>query len=223
MELDDLKSAWSRLGVDGEADPPRSPGVDRHRKRTGLEGLRISLLIELALNVAGMFPIGWFLGRHSDELVPFVAAVMLQLACVASIVGGARQLVELARVDPCASVVETQRAVALLRGTRLFVIRWTLILAPLLWTPLSIVAARGLLGIDMLRLFGAGWIAANLGFGILVLVAALAINAWGGDRLGNSAWIGRVGDHLAGRSLADAARRLEAIAAFRNEAGAGPP
>jgi hypothetical protein len=45
---------------------------------------------------------------------------------------------------------------------RIRVTKWTLLSAPLLWTPLLIVALKGQLGLDAYAIFSQSWLAANL-------------------------------------------------------------
>ena len=45
-------------------------------------------------------------------------------------------------------------------------VRWQWLLMLPLWSPFAIVVAQGILGFDLYRWFGAGWVAANVVFGI---------------------------------------------------------
>ena len=101
--------------------------------------------------------------------------------------------------------------------SRLRVNRGLLLLSPLLWTPLAIVAAKGFLGVDLYRAFGPAWIAANLAFGLAVIPLAIAIARRFSARFENSPLLQHLADDIAGRSLASATRQLEDIRRFEEE------
>ena len=50
---------------------------------------------------------------------------------------------------------------------------WTLILAPLLWTPLFVVALEGLFGVDAYASFGLPYLVANVTLGLVVIALGL--------------------------------------------------
>ena len=84
-----------------------------------------------------------------------------------------------------------------------------------LWTPLAIVVAQGIFGFDLYRWFGAGWVAANVVFGI----ACTPLMVWLARRLdaGRDGIVGGLLDDFAGRRMADAMGRLDEVAAFESE------
>jgi len=75
--------------------------------------------------------------------------------------------------------------------------------APLAWPPLAIVLLR-LVGADVWS--EPAWLAANLAFGLVVLVVAWRLSVR--YRESRSPWLARMSDALSGRSLAAASRAL---------------
>jgi len=105
-----------------------------------------------------------------------------------------------------------------LRALRLRATRWTLLLSPLLWTPLALVLGRALFGVDLQRAVGWPWLLANLAVGYAAIPLGLRALALASRRWGRSATWQRLRDDVAGRRLARALRSVEEIAAFRREA-----
>ncbi len=111
-------------------------------------------------------------------------------------------------------MVAIQRELAALRALRLRTNRWILLLAPVVWTPLAIVAAEGLIGLDLYRVPGPLWLATNLAFG----VAASALLVWISPRVArrwpDAPFLRRLADDLAGTSLIAAVRLVDRIDDF---------
>ena len=146
-------------------------------------------------------------------LVKFVEAVLGVPLLVAS---GAALF--LATIDPAGPVAEVQARLEQLQALRLRATRWTLLLSPLLWTPLALVFGRAILGVDLQRAVGWPWLIANLALGYAAIPLGLWTLARASRRWGESAVWRRLRDDVAGRTLAQARRSLEEIAAFRREA-----
>jgi hypothetical protein len=167
---------------------------------SALGRLRRVLGLEIALNVFALLLLGGFAAGHRAPRFALPAAI-LGAAAAALVAVGVRQLAGLAGVDLAAPIAEAQRRLERLRVERIAAVKWTLILAPLLWTPLAIVLLAAI-GVDAWVAPGPAWLAANLAVGLaaipLLLVAA--------RRLGRSTspFVRRLADDLAGRSLARA-------------------
>ena len=110
-----------------------------------------------------------------------------------------------------------QRALAEIRVGRVRATKWTLMLAPLLWTPMLVVALRGFLGVDMYAAFdGAGlFLAGNLLFGLAFLGAAVWASRRFSERLHRVPFVRRLLRDLGGRSLGEAER----VAAWSDSRG----
>ena len=187
------------------------------RTRSALRRLSALLAFELISGVLATLLLGSFLADHHDTARFAIPAVVLDVAAVFTIVASARQLARIGRLDYAAPVVAIQHELAALRASRLRVNRGLLLLSPLLWTPLAIVAAKGLLGLDLYRAFGPGWIAANLAFGLAVIPLAIFVARRYATRIENFALLRHLADDIAGRSLTAATRQLEEIRRFEEE------
>ena len=221
MELDDLKTAWREL--DRRLDAGQAISLDvlkewkLDRTRSALRRLSALLVFELISGVVAAILLGSFLADHHDTARFAIPAVVLHAAAVFTIVASAWQLARIGRLDYAAPVVAIQHELAALRTSRLRVNRGLLLLSPLLWTPLAIVAAKGLLGLDLYRAFGPAWIAANLAFGLAVIPLAISIARRYSARIENSPLLKHLADDIAGRSLITARDHLEEIRRFEEE------
>ncbi|MGZ5959208.1 MAG: hypothetical protein ACXWLI_12395, partial [Myxococcaceae bacterium] len=104
-----------------------------------------------------------------------------------------------------------------LQALRVRSTRWTLLLAPLLWTPLVLVAAQAFLGLDLLQR-ARPWVLANLLSGLACIPLGLWGIRWAAARWGQSRFWTQLRDDVGGRTLARALRSLDELAAFRREA-----
>jgi hypothetical protein len=96
-------------------------------------------------------------------------------------------------------------------------VRWTLIVAPLAWTPLAIVALD-CAGVDAWVVPGPAWLAANLAFGVVMLAGGWWLSVQYAARWAGSPRLRRLTDALSGRGVADAAAALRRVAEFEVEA-----
>jgi hypothetical protein len=222
MELDDLKSAWTQL--DRGRGPGSTPTVsavrDRELDRTRSSVGRLAWLLryEIASGVLATLLVGSFLGDNWHALRFLIPALVLHEYAIISIVIAGRQHVLLSRVDFAGPVIALQRELTKLATFRIRATLGAFLLAPLLWTPLLIVAARGLFGVDVYRALGPAWLWANFGFGL----AVIPIGLWLARRIANAgnrpARRGGFVDVLAGHSLAEAKRYADELVRFEAEA-----
>lgn len=188
-----------------------------HSMTSALDRVRRTVWIELAIDVVALLVIGSFLGDHWRDPRYLVPALILHLCAIASLGACVGQLVAARGVDYAGPVVEAQRRLTRLRKLRVRASQWTLLVAPALWTPLLIVATKGLLGLDAYALFDRAWIVANIAFSI----GFLALMVWTahryGDRLSRSPFVQRLADDLAGRNLREANAFAQRLAELERE------
>lgn len=123
------------------------------------------------------------------------------------------------RIEYDAPVIAIAQAVERLRLLRARKMLWILALSPLMWLPLMIVSARGLLGIDPIATLGIAYIAANAAFGAAVLAAAL----WIARRYGRSAppaWLRYFRETLSGAEVRAASKQLAALTRYETDENA---
>jgi hypothetical protein len=225
MELEDLKRRWE----ENDAKLDRSIRLNTRLLQSALLGkadtstrwLSRGLTFELLLNLIAPVCLGMFIANHVGEARFLVAAVVLHLCAIAVVIALAHQLVAIQRIDYSAPIVEIQKRLESLRVERIRTTIWTLLAAPLLWTPLLIVGLKGFFGVDAYASLGAGFLAANVLFGLLVLALALWVSRHYADRMGRSPLVQRLMRDLSGQSLAKATEFLGALARFEEEGSQG--
>jgi len=221
VDMDDIKAAWRELerrvdtGLALQRDSMKRLELDR--TRTALRRLGRGPLFELVSGLAALMLLGGFLADHIGTARFAIPAIALQAFVLFTVVSAGRQLAIIWGIDYAAPVVAIQRDLARLRALRVRTTLWVLLLAPLVWTPLAIVAARGLLGADLYRVPGPLWLAVNLAFGLAVIPLAVWLSRRHAQRLRGSRFLSRLADDIAGRNLAAAVGSLQAIQEFETE------
>jgi len=221
MELDELKTTWQeldrKLETCIELNRRLLQGKMAGKAETAMKRLRFLLGLELLINVAGVALLGSFIGAHATEIQYLVPAISLDLGLIALVIAGARQIAAISQIDYCAPIVAIQRRLESLRIERIRTVKWTLLLAPLAWTPLFIVALKGLLNVDVYAGFGVTYVVANLAFGVVVVVIGVWTSRHFAARLQGSSAMRRIADCLAGTSLKSAAQFLDSLSQFEDD------
>lgn len=221
MELDDLKRQWEDQDKKLDASL-RLNGRLLHdsvlaRADTATKRLSRLLWLELVMNLAAAMLTGSFLANHFSEARFVIPAASLHLSVIALLVASIRQLVAIGMLDYDAPIVVIQKRLESLRVERIRATKWTLLCSPLLWTPLLIVALKGLFGVDAYETCGAAFLIANLLFGVLVILLAVWISKRYSARMGRSPLVQSLMRDLAGDSLNAAAGFLSSISRFEED------
>jgi hypothetical protein len=225
MELEDLKRRWE----EHDAKLDRSIRLNTRLVQSALLGkadtsirwLSRGLTFELLLNLVAPVCLGIFIANHVGEARFLLPAVVLHLCAIAVVITLVHQLVAIQRIDYSAPIVEIQKRLESLRVERIRTTIWTLLAAPLLWTPLLIVGLKVLFGVDVYASLGAGFLGANVLFGLLILALALWVSQRYADRMDRSPLMQRLMRTLSGQSLAKATGFLKALARFEEEGSQG--
>jgi hypothetical protein len=221
-EIDDLRDAWREQGralAELRAlDARILEELRGERVGASLRRWRWLPMLELASGVVALLWLVRFIEEALGAPLLVGSGVALFVAALLATIAAAWQVALVGSIDYAAPVAEVQARLERLRLLRLRVTRWTLLLSPLLWTPLALVFGSALLGVNLQRAVGWSWILANLAVGYAVIPLGLWVLARASRRWGESAAWRRLRDDVAGRSLAGALRSLEGIAAFRREA-----
>lgn len=224
MDLDDLKQRWEEQDRKLDASLRLSTRLLRESAlgKAARATARLSWLMlpEILLNLGLVIWLGSFLADHFAQARFAIPAVALDLGAIALLIAQGHQWWALRAIDYSAPVVAIQKELGRLRLQELRVFKWVMITAPLAWTPLLIVAIKGLLGLDAYVLFSGSWLAANVAFGVAVLLLAVWISRRYADRMERSPWIQRLMRNLSGYNLNAAAGFLGSLARFEEESPA---
>lgn len=221
MEMQDLKDRWAdydrKLDASLRLNAAWLRASSMDKAGTALRRLSFFLWCELAIDAILVLAIGSFAGEHFGDAKFLAPAVALHVSLILAVVANAYQLVALHSIDHGEPIVMIQKKLAQVRIARIRVTKWTILLAPLLWTPLLIVAMKGFLGVDAYRAFGAPWLLANVAFGVAFLLLMLWASRHWADRLQRSPFVQRLMDDIAGRSLLSATRFVSEVSRFETD------
>jgi len=221
MELQDLKDRWAeydrKLDVSLRLNTRILREINLSRVDSALKRLTRLIVFELLMDLAAVVALGAFIASHVGEMRFLAPALLLDVCAIGFVIASVRQLVALHGLDYSAPVVAIQKQLAALRIERIRVTKWVLLLSPILWTPLLIVAFEGIFGVDVYLFLDGTWLAANLLLGL----AFIPLMLWAARRLAGrwqgSPLVQSLMDDLAGRSLVDAAGFLGTLSHFEEE------
>lgn len=221
MELDDFKDRWAEY--DRKLDTSirlnttllRESGMGR--ARSALQRLSLAVIVALLINLVAAVILGTFMANHVREIQFLAPAALLHLCAVLLIISSIHQLVALRTIDYAAPIVAIQKKLALVRVLRIRTEKWTLILAPLLWTPLFIVTMKALFGVNPYEVPGLGWHAANLLLGLVFIVLVVWLSRRNAARLQRSPFVQKLMNDIAGRNLSAAVSFVAEISRFEEE------
>lgn len=218
MELEDLITAWKRQGHALEKSLQLNTEMLSRMNLTQAErkvsiALR-GIVIQLIFDAAALLLIGSFAGDHAGDIRYLVPAALLGIFAIALIADAAGQIAEIRSVDYDEPVIAIQGRLLRLRSRRLRRAMWTFAVAPLMWAPLAIVAARGIFGVDVYSAFGWPYVAANAALGVLVLALSAVLVTRAAAWAQRHPRIGTFLDDVSGRSLANALESLDALQRF---------
>ena len=216
MELEQLKAIWNE--IEGTPDAGRIDAAVLARSKGRVGRLRLIVHFDLAQDAAAVAAFGGFALVHRAEPRFLLPALFLLAGFTLHLVSGLRQRAALGRIDWGGPVAGIQERLSALRVERVRAARFLLLLAPLAFAPLLVVAAQGLLGADLWAAPAVrAWLVANLVFGASFLAAGLLLTR----ALESRPWASRLGRHLAGQTLAEAERELEAASRLAAGGDAG--
>lgn len=221
MELDDLKLRWQdhdrKLDHLLRINARLLQAPILNKAHWAMRRLALLLWGGLLLNFGAATVFGSFLADHWTEARFAIPAAALQLGVIALLAASIRQLAAIGQLDFAGPIVELQRRLESLRAERIRATKWTLLLAPLAWTPLFVVAFKGLFGVDVYAAFPTAWLAGNAVFGVVFLVLAMALARRYAERLKGSPLAQHLLRDLAGYNLNAATAFLSSLDRFATE------
>lgn len=182
-----------------------------HKSQSALRRLWHGVGIELLINLLGVVGLHVFIFEHFRELRFLLPALLLDVVALGLVAFGGYQLAVVRTTDFSIPVLDLQKQLTTLRIRRIRVTQWTALIAPLLWVPLLVVVFKGLLGIDVYAAFDSTWLVVNVAFGVAVIPIGWLICRYGARRFRASAWLNRLMDDVAGRSLVEAILHLNRL------------
>jgi len=221
MELDELKQKWAehdhKLEVNIRLTRQLLTATKMNRARSALQRLAVFVALESVVALAVIIVLGSFIGDHIAMVRFAVPAAALDLFEIASLILLIQQIRLALNIDYGSPVAAIQKQLESLRMLHIRHFQWTLLLAPLLWTPLLIVALEGFLRVDAYKTVGAAYLLANLLFGLAIIPPAIWLSKKFGYRMDRSPKIQRLMKDLAGYNLNAASDFLATLSEFEEE------
>jgi hypothetical protein len=221
MELDELKQKWAehdlKLEVNIRLTRQLLSATKMNRARSALRRLAVFLALESAVALAIIIVLGSFIGDHIATVRFVIPAAALDMFEIATLIVLIQQIRLALYIDYSKPVAVIQKQLESLRMLHIRQFQWTLLLAPLLWTPLLIVALEGFLRIDAYKTFGAAYLLANLLFGLAIIPLAIWVSKKFTDRMDRSPKIRWLMNELAGYNLNAASDVLATLSEFEEE------
>lgn len=227
MNFEDLQRQWATLDKKLETSIRLNTELLRQTKleksKSALQRLAFFIWVEVLLAIPVILVVGSFLGNHYTQPAFFIPGLTLHISAIGLMGSGIYQLVTLSQMDFSAPVLTIQKKLESLRIYRIRETKWTFLLAPLLWTPLLIVAMKGLLGVNTYATFDLTWMAANFIFGLAIVVSGIWVSKRYGHRMSHIPWIQKLMNDLAGNNLNQALGILANLSEFENEPAGEEP
>jgi hypothetical protein len=220
MELDDLKSAWETQACALDKSM-RLNAVLLNRMNLGTVERRIGttlfgVVVQLCVDALAVLLVGSFAADHAADPRYLIPAVILGAFAIGLAADTVAQLVAIGMLDYDGPVALIQQRLLRLRAQRIRRVMFELALAPLMWVPLTIVAARGIFGVDVYAALGVPYIAANAALGVGVLLGAVAVAKHLPHWFERHSSVRSLLDDISGRSLTRALESLDSLERFVN-------
>ncbi|MGP0075161.1 MAG: hypothetical protein ACLPWF_24890 [Bryobacteraceae bacterium] len=221
MELDELKEKWAeydrKLDVSIRLNQQLLRETYARRARFALWRLAGMLALGAIVTLPIIGVLGGFIAKNWATPKFAIAGMVLDAAAIAALAALIAQIALALSINYNQPVAVIQKRLETLRKFRIRYAQAILLISPLLWAPIFMVAMKGLLGLDVYRLFGLTWIVVNVAFGLGVLALGLWLARRFGARMAGTTFGQRFLRDLAGYNLNAASRFLATLAEFEDE------
>lgn len=221
MNFDDLKDQWATYDKKLDQSIKLNTLLLRQTvlSKTSfiLQRLSRTIFIELLINFVAMILLGSFIADWMSNIRFLVPALTLDLAAISLITFSIYQLIILRGINYSDSIIAIQKQLESLRINRILATKWTLLIAPLLWTPLLIVLLKGICGIDAYVVFSRYWLASNFLLGVALIPFMIFVSKRYAERWQRSPLIQRLLNDIAGRNLTAALAFLDTLCHYNEQ------
>ena len=224
MELDEMKTMWEaydrKLDTSSRLSKELLKAPVLRKARGATTRLVVLWQIELALALIATVLLGGFTWMHILEprfVFPGLFLMVMSIVLVSTYV---RRILALRAIDFSGPIVMIQKQLEAIRIAEIRTTKWTLLLAPLAWTPLLVVVFQGLFHVDVYTHFSHAWLAGNVVFGLVLIALERWVSFRYAERMHNSPRLQRWMRDLSGYNLKAATGFLRDAAEFEKEARA---
>jgi len=222
MELDALKEKWveydRKLDLSIRLNRQLLMAANRNRARSPLRRFAAFAGLGALVGLIGPILLGQFIYRHWTEPRFLLPALVLHIWVVANLGASIRQIAMALAIDYDKPVAVIQKQLESLRVFRIRLIQWAVLTGQVIcWTPLLIVALKGLWDVDAYQVLGAPFLLANLAAGLAFIPLAVWASRKFANRMSRSPLAQRLMRELAGYNLNAATAFLATLAEFEDE------
>lgn len=221
FDTDALQQQWARfdhkLDVSVSLNRRLLTSIKLDKVRSPLQRLTWFLIAESLLQAVVVVVLGSF---NFDSITTprfALAGITLEIIAIAFLIALIRQITLVCQIDYLDPITTIQAQLGRLRIWRVRYTQMVFLIAPLVWTPLMIVAFKGFWGLDAYSLFGVPFLAAQLLFGAAVIPLAIWVSKKFSDRMNRSPLIQQLMNDIAGYNLNAATNTLVRLAEFEKE------
>ena len=225
MELDEMKAAWQVLDQRLERSEAMQSSLRKElsidRTCSALRGWLWLPGIELAISLLPAWLAGGFLADNWTQAIATpvgaVPALVLFVLSVVSAIVSVRQIVSVATIDYAASVLSIQHRLVMVRALRIRLTQLGLLLWLPLWPMFMVFIVQYGLGFGIYRQLNLTWLAANVLFGLALVLVLVRLTRRYGMALARWRPLLTLSDSIAGRKLVSAAAQMDEFARFERE------
>jgi hypothetical protein len=222
MELDVLKEKWVEQDrkLDGIIRLSRQLliAANMNRVRSPMRRFALFTGVGALLGLISLVILGQFIHAHWAEPRFALPAMALHVWVIVYVATSIRQMVMALRIDFNQPVTLVQKQIEHLRVLRLHVVRWALLTGQLVWwIPLLVVLLKGFWDVDAYKVFGSGFLIANVAIGVALIPVAIWVSNKFGERMGSFPTMQSLMRELAGYNLNAATGFLGTLSEFKNE------
>lgn len=222
MELDEMKTMWEaydrKLDTSIRLSTKLLKAPVLRKAQTAMTRLRVVWQIELALALIATALLAGFNVTHILHPRFVFPGLLLMIGAIVLVGVSIRRIMQIRAIDFSGAIVAIQKQLEAIRIAEIRATKWTLLVAPLAWTPFLIVMFQGLFGVDVYAVFPRAWLAGNVLFGLVVIVLERWISYRYAERMRGSSRLQRWMRDISGYNLSAATKFLRAAAEFEEEA-----
>jgi len=215
MELDELREKWvehdRKLDQSIRLNKQLLREIYTRRAKFALWRLTAMLAAGSIFMLAVIVSLGRFIAQNWSTPRFSLAAIVLDLAAIATLAALIAQIGLSMTIDYNQPVAEIQKRLETLRKFRIRYTQSIFLTMTLTWAPIFILVMKGG-GLDVYRIFGISWIVINVAIGLAVLVLGFWALRKFAPRMNQ-----RFLRDLAGYNLNAASRFLATLAEFEND------
>jgi MFS family permease len=212
MELDELKQKWAehdrKLETGIRLNHQLAREIYTGRARSRLSWMAAILGLGAIVQLAVIMWLGAFTYDHWGKPQFLWPSLALDVLAIATLIVMIAQIALAVQTDYGQPVATIQRRLEMLRRLRIFYTQALIVLSPLAWVPMFMVAAEALFRVDVYSTFDRAWLIGNVVFGLAFIPLAI----WLARRYAR-----RFEDQLVGRNLQSASQFIAALAEFERE------